>query len=471
MRHKKSVMIGISIVFLIVGLVIAITMYNKSQLVASCVQVGSINNPFDGGGMQGEGLVTNDEGQYIYVTEDQVIEEVYVKVGDEVQVGDRLMAFDVSNLNATIEMQYLDLERYQKEATALKQKLQALKQTTPIKPQDETQTPSQIDGVYHRIESLEKINPQIVDEKKIYTVACFEDAYVLGQALNELVSNAPATLVFQINGEKVWEIDSESLFSNYDPTLKIKIKSRDIMEPEVIEPGMTQAEIQREIFATEQQIKINDIEYRKAQVELESLQKNVEDGIVYATVSGTVRRISETQTSHEPYLSIAGNEGLYLTGALNESMLGKVKVGDVIQATSWQTGMMYEAKIQSIDTYPSNNPMYQGNQMNETYYDFKAYIADAKDLNNGDYLSLTIDPIDTSKQAPLCIDRMYVREEHGTYYVMKDNDGKLKKQPVKVGKVVDGGYYIQVVEGISEDDYLAFPYGKTGVEGIKTKLD
>ena len=30
--------------------------------------------------------------------------------------------------------------------------------------------------------------------------------------------------------------------------------------------------------------------------------------------------------------------------------------------------------------------------------------------------------------------------------------------------------YIEVVSGLTEDDYIAFPYGKNVVEGAKTKI-
>ena len=48
-----------------------------------------------------------------------------------------------------------------------------------------------------------------------------------------------------------------------------------------------------------------------------------------------------------------------------------------------------------------------------------------------------------------------------------END-KLKKQNVVTGKLLWGSYY-EVKSGLSEEDYIAFPYGKTVVEGADTK--
>ena len=62
----------------------------------------------------------------------------------------------------------------------------------------------------------------------------------------------------------------------------------------------------------------------------------------------------------------------------------------------------------------------------------------------------------------------YVRKENGNYYVMKDVDGKLKKQYVKTGKIIWGDT-IEIKSGITMEDYVAFPYAKDAVEGVKTK--
>ena len=49
-----------------------------------------------------------------------------------------------------------------------------------------------------------------------------------------------------------------------------------------------------------------------------------------------------------------------------------------------------------------------------------------------------------------------------------DENDKLKKQNVVTGKLLWGSYY-EVKSGLSEEDYIAFPYGKTVVEGADTK--
>jgi len=66
----------------------------------------------------------------------------------------------------------------------------------------------------------------------------------------------------------------------------------------------------------------------------------------------------------------------------------------------------------------------------------------------------------------ICIELMYVRTDSNGSYVMKSVDGKLKKQYVKTGKNLYGSY-VEIKEGLTTDDYIAFPYDTGSKEGIK----
>ena len=54
----------------------------------------------------------------------------------------------------------------------------------------------------------------------------------------------------------------------------------------------------------------------------------------------------------------------------------------------------------------------------------------------------------------------YVRQENGQYYVMRESkDKKLERQNIQTGKIIDGGSAIEILSGISQEDYICFPYG------------
>ena len=151
-------------------------------------------------------------------------------------------------------------------------------------------------------------------------------------------------------------------------------------------------------------------------------------------------------------------------------MLDQIQVGQTVNAMSWQSGTSFTATITEIDTYPNENSGYYGSgNQNCSYYSYMAYIDDPEGLTNGEYLSLTIDTSDGQVQGnEIYLDAAYVRQENGRYYVMKEENGVLVKQYVTTGKLIDGGYAIEITSGLTEEDNIAFPYGKTAQEGVKT---
>lgn len=90
---------------------------------------------------------------------------------------------------------------------------------------------------------------------------------------------------------------------------------------------------------------------------------------------------------------------------------------------------------------------------------------------NGQYLDLTIDTAaDENTTGGLYISQEYVKDENGQSYVYKEENGKLVKQKVKTGKSLWGSY-IEIKSGITESDYIAFPYGVSEGEKVKESDD
>ena len=50
---------------------------------------------------------------------------------------------------------------------------------------------------------------------------------------------------------------------------------------------------------------------------------------------------------------------------------------------------------------------------------------------------------------------------------VRDENNKLRKQYIVTGTLSDTGY--EVLDGLSESDWIAFPYGKNVKEGAKTR--
>ena len=235
--------------------------------------------------------------------------------------------------------------------------------------------------------------------------------------------------------------------------------------------GYTEIELAKAIRDKKQELKTLDLDLRKAKLSLNENKALLNDGVVRAKRSGIVRNVKDLSNPPQDgsaLLEVATGQGTYIKGSISELMLNQVKVGDTISAYCWTNGETFDAKIQSIDTVPSSSSNYNGSgNPNVSYYGFEAYAKDASNIAVGEYLELTFNS-NTDTTSSIWLSKAYVKQEGNKYYVLKDNHGRLKKQYVTVGKIVWGDT-VEIKEGLSDTDYIAFAYSKNAKEGVKTK--
>lgn len=238
-----------------------------------------------------------------------------------------------------------------------------------------------------------------------------------------------------------------------------------------ISSGYTEIELAKAIRDKKQELKTLDLDLRKAKLSLSENKALLNDGIVRAKRSGIVRNIKDLSNPIQDgsaFLEVATGQGTYIKGSISELMLNQIKVGDTISAYCWTSGETFDAKIQSIDTVPSSNSNYNGSgNPNVSYYGFEAYAKDASKIQAGEYLELTFN-LASDTTSSIWLSKAYVKQEGNKYYVLKDVHGKLKKQYVTVGKIVWGDT-MEIKDGLSDTDYIAFAYSKNAKEGIKTQ--
>lgn len=288
-------------------------------------------------------------------------------------------------------------------------------------------------------------------------------------------SVSPNTKTFDGNGltaydsDRMWyifsgeEVETDSSLQDLLDSIE---EEQEWEEPE----GYSETELAAAIEEKEQEIKKLDLQRRKEELELESLENTASDGVVYAKIDGTVKSVREISGSGSEdeesgaFMVVTGSEGLYVSGTISELLLDEIKPGMVITANSWETGNTFQATITGISDYPvSGNSMGDGNP-NVSYYEYTAYIEDSSSLKNGEDVDLSIQT-NTSESGGLYIEKAYVRQENGQSYVMiADENDRLKKQYVITGKTIYGSA-VEIKSGLSETDRIAFPYGKAAVEG------
>ena len=212
---------------------------------------------------------------------------------------------------------------------------------------------------------------------------------------------------------------------------------------------------------------------RESDIKIEKARKALDKGVVTANMNGIVKTAGDPKsppTDGSAFITVSGSEGLFVKSGIKESKLGTLKEGDIVTVTSWQTGGRYEAEIKSISPYPDNSGMFSGDG-NETYFPFTANLLDREAvLQNGEWVEVSYKTTGDSGKSSgtLTVQKAFVREEGSKKYVyVRDENNKLRKQYIVTGTLSDTGY--EVIDGLSENDWIAFPYGKNVKEGAKTR--
>ncbi len=238
------------------------------------------------------------------------------------------------------------------------------------------------------------------------------------------------------------------------------------------EPMYTASELAEMIEDKEQEIKSCSLDIRQSELDLKQKQRIVDGKVVKSTMDGTVVSIGDADGSSDEdyFVKVANEAGLFAKGTMSELTLEKLKVGDTISGMLTTNGTSFTAVIKEISEYPesSSSFFYGMENSNASYYPFYALIEDTEGLEEGDaeiYLSGSAPNMDNS----IYLENYFIRTETDgrTYVYKKGEDGKLTKQYVKTGK--NTGWSLEIKEGLTFEDAIAFPYGKNVEEGAKTK--
>lgn len=215
------------------------------------------------------------------------------------------------------------------------------------------------------------------------------------------------------------------------------------------------------------------LDLKEEELKIKKAQEAVDQGVAKASADGVVTKAGDPENPPKDgsaFLTVSAKSGITVRGGLSERKLGQLKKGDEIQVMSWQSGETYTAVVDEVSLYPDTTGMLSSSDSSSSVYPFTANIEDTDcSFTENEWLQIT--PV--SKETDVQTDGFYlmkafIRDDDGTKYVYKRNeDGTLKKQTIKVGKIQDNAY--EILSGITEDDWLAFPYGKNVKDGAKTR--
>lgn len=234
--------------------------------------------------------------------------------------------------------------------------------------------------------------------------------------------------------------------------------------------GYSKEELNKAIGEKEREIATASLDIREADLKIKKVEQKLQDETIRSTINGVVKKVGDPlkgEINGEPFIVVESSGGVYIKGYLSEDMLGKVKPGQVVSGMAYESMMPFQAEVKEVSPYPADDyAMYNNREV--TYYPFTAFIQDSTGLKDREMVTMDL-PQEDGAISGIFLSKEYVRSKDGEDYVLKEGkNGKLVKQPVRTGRTFYGSL-IEIKEGVTKEDYVAFPYGKKVKEGAKAK--
>lgn len=247
-------------------------------------------------------------------------------------------------------------------------------------------------------------------------------------------------------------------------------------EPEIDGPsidfgsGYTAAEIAKMRKEQEAKIKEQELKTKMAEAEYKIMQRELNDGNIYADFDGEVVSLlseEESREQNQPMVKVSGGGGFYITGSVSELVKDDLEIGQEVTVNDWRSGGMYNGTVESIGDFPNSGDGWTGiGNPTATYYPFTAFVDGEANLQAGNYVSVQYST--SGSTSGIYLEKAFIRTEKGESYVLlQGEDGRLEKRTITTGKSLWGSY-LEVLSGVTVEDKLAFPYGKNVKEGAKT---
>lgn len=462
-----------------------------------------------GNASQSSGMVTTDKLQKVFLSSTQTVQEIYVTEGQTVKKGDKLLSYDSTLTNIDLERSRIALERQENAMEALKQKcklldderdkafwtVEASRLESLLQAAEAAARTAAGDGPDAPLPSVANIptqdgtaaNPRYVQDnaftpaymESLRAVATATDIYVVVYHSDAADGDESVQGVVLHQGSDVMTFfDPGPIPTANDSAAgdaKVKELRRRLNEakayldnPDIpdnmLDAAIKKAEVQKEIDKAEVTLKIATLDFQKKQTEMA-------DSAVYSTQDGTVRAVrdpKEAYQSNQAVVEVSGGGGYYVTGAISELDLGSVQIGDTVQINSWMTGASCEGTIVSVEDYPTTQNGWSNGNQNVSYYPFKAFVEEDAMLQANDYVDITYRGSASGRSA-WYLENMFIRSDNGKSYVyVRGEDGLLERRDIVTGGDLWGSY-TEIRGGLTQDDLVAFPYGKDVTDGAKTQ--
>ena len=236
------------------------------------------------------------------------------------------------------------------------------------------------------------------------------------------------------------------------------------------------------------QIQTLQVDLKEAQINIKAKQDAVaqseallSNSVVYSPVDGRIQSISETGMDNYgnplAYITIQQTGCYRIKGTIGELQRGAILEGTRMEVLSRTDGSCWAGTVTLIDyespSQGTSNDMYYGMAVDEmsasSKYPFYVELDGTEGLILGQHVYLQLENQEEAVPAGPAISSAFIAyEEDGTTYVWADKGGKLEKRSVTLGEYNMMNDTFEILSGLTEEDFIAFPDFELCAEGVPT---
>ena len=234
-----------------------------------------------------------------------------------------------------------------------------------------------------------------------------------------------------------------------------------------------------QIQTTQIDLKETQLKMKTKEAEVKKSEQILEHAEVVSPVTGRVQAIQESGTDANgepaPYITIQKSGAYRIKGILGELQRGSITEGSKLRILSrTDPKAMWTGTVSLVDL---ENPIKDRNQgmgmdgdemSHASKYPFYVKLDSTEGLIMGQHVYLEPDSGD-SHSFQVAVDGAFLVQEGDSAYVWAESGrGKLEKRAVTLGQYNENLNVYEVLEGLSPEDYIAFPDETVCREGART---
>ena len=294
----------------------------------------------------------------------------------------------------------------------------------------------------------------------------------------ELFSYDTDELTLALEKQKLELEQLNATIENYEKQIKQLEKERGWAS------GNNKLEYTIEIQSMQLDLKEAEMNLKTKKTEIQGSESLLAHATVVSPVKGRVQSVSENGTDNFgnplPYITIQQSGSFRVKGTLGELQRGGIMEGDRMTIVSrtdpnvtWSgtvTLVDYESPRQGSDM-----DRYYGSSVDEmsasSKYPFYVELDSTEGLILGQHIYMELQQ-EEEEIAGLQISSAFIAyEEDGRAYVWAEKRGRLEKRTVALGEYNPMQDTFVITEGLTEEDYIAFPDPQLCQEGAPTTRD